>query len=69
MENNNNITIANEISKLVETNIKLWHEEDKARGEDMMEVAKAKKVIDKLNQERNDLIEKIDEIIVEKYQK
>lgn len=44
-------------------NFALWHEEDKARRDDMGAdyVYKAKRAIDGYNQERNNFIEKIDE--------
>jgi hypothetical protein len=48
-------------------NFKLWHEEDKARSPTASdaEIAQVKRAIDKLNQQRNDWIEKLDDWITE----
>lgn len=49
-------------------NYRLWHEEDKARRTDVDDsvIATVKRTIDKLNQQRNDLIEKLDEAVLAK---
>lgn len=48
-----------------EYNFRLWHEEDKARSPTAtdQEIAQVKRSIDKLNQARNDMIEKVDDAI------
>ena len=47
-------------------NFDLWHEEDKARAPNATDaqITTVKRAIDKLNQERNDRVERLDEIIL-----
>ncbi len=48
-------------------NFRLWHQEDLARSRDAdaEQIAAIKRAIDKLNQQRNDWIEKLDELLLE----
>lgn len=50
-----------------EFNYRLWHEEDTARSPSASDaqIANVKRAIDKLNQQRNDMIEKLDDAITE----
>lgn len=50
-----------------EHNYRLWHEEDKARSPTATDeqIATVKRAIDKLNQARNDMIEKVDDALTE----
>jgi uncharacterized protein DUF4254 len=52
-------------------NFRLWHEEDKARSPTAgdSEIAQVKRAIDKLNQQRNDWIEKLDDWITEELER
>ncbi len=47
-------------------NFRLWHQEDIARSPDVTsaDLASVKRAIDKLNQQRNDLIERLDDAIL-----
>ncbi|TWU06435.1 DUF4254 domain-containing protein [Stieleria varia] len=51
-----------------EYNYRLWHQEDIARSPtaDDQQIATVKRAIDKLNQQRNDMIEKLDDAITER---
>ena len=46
-------------------NIQLWHLEDEVRRTDLpdAEIVRVKRNIDKVNQERNDHMDKVDEIL------
>jgi hypothetical protein len=48
-------------------NFDLWHEEDAARDPDATDatITKVKHAIDRLNQERNDLVEQIDNLLID----
>ena len=69
---NTNVSSSDSIKKLGEAvselairNIKLWHCEDEVRRTDLadVEIVKIKRRIDTTNQERNDLMDKVDEIL------
>jgi cell division protein FtsB len=51
-----------------EQNFRLWHQEDIARSPDVSnaDLASVKRAIDKFNQQRNDLIERLDDALIER---
>ena len=53
------------VSKLAMSNIILWHLEDEVRREDLpdTDIVKTKRKIDTNNQERNNFMDKVDEIL------
>tara|TARA_Y100000294_G_scaffold333_1_gene279 strand:+ start:93 stop:599 length:507 start_codon:yes stop_codon:yes gene_type:complete len=53
------------VSGLAMRNIQLWHLEDEVRRTDLpdAEIVRVKRNIDKVNQERNDHMDKVDEIL------
>jgi len=59
------------ISELSLRNIRCWHLEDEVRREDLpdSEIVQLKRKIDATNQERNDLMDKVDEILGKKREK
>ena len=72
MYTNTNVSSTDSIKKLGEAvselafrNIKLWHCEDEVRRTDLAdsEIVKIKRRIDTTNQERNNLMDKVDEIL------
>jgi hypothetical protein len=67
-------TIAKAINALASKNMELWNLEDEARRQDveLKYIGEVKKKIDFANQQRNDLIDKIDDILekeIKKYKK
>jgi len=72
MYTNTNVSSSDSVKKLGEAvselafrNIKLWHCEDEVRRTDLAdsEIVKIKRRIDTTNQERNDLMDKVDKIL------
>ena len=72
MYTNTNVSSSDSVKKLGEAvselafrNIKLWHFEDEVRRMDLedSEIVKIKRRIDTTNQERNDLMDKVDQIL------
>lgn len=57
--------LGNAVSELAFRNIKLWHLEDEVRRTDLPDavIVQTKRKIDATNQERNDLMDKVDEIL------
>ena len=60
----------NVVCRQHQRNFQLWHEEDIARSLDVSdaELAAVKRRIDKLNQQRNDFIERLDDCIIQELQ-
>ena len=54
------------VSELASRNIKIWHLEDEVRRTDLPDatIVETKRKIDTTNQERNDLMDKVDEILL-----
>lgn len=61
-------TLAAAIDGLAAKNLELWHLEDEARREDvaLSYIGEIKRKIDKVNQQRNDFIDRIDELLEKK---
>ena len=57
--------LGNAVSELACRNIKIWHLEDEVRRTDLPDatIVQTKRQIDATNQERNDLIDKVDQIL------
>lgn len=63
-------SVAQGIDALTKKNFELWQLEDEARREDvsLSHIGKTKKRIDAANQQRNDLMDKIDDLLEKKLQ-
>lgn len=59
------------VERLCQKNIQLWHLEDEARRSDVSDayIGRIKRKIDIANQSRNDLIDRIDELLERKVKK
>ncbi len=59
------LSLGKAVSELAHRNIKIWHLEDEVRREDLpdSEIVGFKRQIDTTNQERNDLMDKVDELL------
>ena len=59
------------VSELSNRNIKLWHFEDEVRRTDLPDatIVQIKRKIDTTNQERNNLMDKVDEILLKHSEK
>ena len=77
MYTNTNVSSSDSIEKLGEAvcelayrNIRLWHFEDEVRRMDLQdsEIVRIKRQIDSTNQERNDLMDKVDEILQNRFE-
>lgn len=63
-------TLARAIDNLTRKNMQLWRLEDEARKDaPLSEIGKVKRKIDFANQQRNDLIDKVDELLQGKIRK
>lgn len=64
---NSNDALLHTICQQHQFNYLLWHEEDIARSRDVSdaEIARVKRAIDGYNQQRNDWIEKVDDLITQ----
>lgn len=60
-------TLASLVLQQHKANFDLWHEEDRARDPEALDsaIAEVKHSIDRLNQQRNDLVEQIDTLLLE----
>ena len=67
---NSDVSAKNAVEEIIlkqhRFNYDLWHEEDEARRTDVTdgEIARVKRAIDRLNQQRNDAIEMIDQFLI-----
>ena len=66
-DNNRHERFLSVVCRQHQRNFQLWHEEDIARSQDVSdaELAAVKRRIDKLNQQRNDFIERLDDCLIQ----